>query len=81
MNDMQQISRIAFLPDGRPAPVVLTATETIELLRLEGKSPERTLKFYRDEGQLAGVRIGRKVRYRLEEVERFLRQKEAKNRD
>jgi hypothetical protein len=68
---------IAFLPSGRPAPVVLTSDEVIELLRLEGKSPERTLKFYRDERQLTGIRIGRKVRYRLADIEKFLEQKAA----
>lgn len=77
----KQFIRAAFLPDGRPAPAVLTAAETIELLRLEGNNPERTLKFYRDEGKLKGIPLGRKMRYRLVDVERFLEQKAAKNGD
>ncbi len=75
MNIDEQILSVVFLPDGRPAPAVLTAAETIELLRLDGNSPERTLKYYRDEGLLIGVRIGRRVRYPLNEVMRFLAQK------
>ena len=66
---------IIFLPDGRPAPAVLTADETIELLRLDAQTGLRTLKYYRDEGLLTGVRIGRKVRYPLSEVLRFLSEK------
>ena len=69
-----------FLPDGRPAPAVLTADETVALLRLEGDHPERTLKYYRDEGQLTGIRLGKKVRYPLTEVMRFLSEKAAKSR-
>ena len=76
MNSEQQLfSSIPFMPSGRPAPVVLTVDETIELLRLDGEHPERTLKFYRDEGLLKGVRLGRKMRYPLDEVMRFLSEK------
>jgi len=76
MNSKQlKFSSIPFLPSGRPAPAVLTADEVIELLRLDGEHPERTLKFYRDEGQLQGIRIGRHVRYPLAEVMRFLDEK------
>lgn len=73
----EQIFSVMFLPDGRPAPAILTSDETISLLRLEGNSPERTLKFYRDEGLLVGIRIGRKVRYPLSEIMRFLAKKAA----
>ena len=73
----EQTFSVVFLPSGRPAPVILTSDETIELLRLDGNSPERTLKYYRDEGLLVGIRIGRKVRYPLAEVMRFLSQKAA----
>jgi len=75
--DIEQTFTVVFLPNGHPAPAVLTADETIELLRLDGNSPERTLKYYRDEGLLIGIRIGRKVRYPLAEVMRFLAQKAA----
>ncbi len=72
---------IAFLPSGKPAPVLLTSEETIEMLRLDGNSPERTLKFYRDEGLLRGVRIGRKMRYRLCDVQLFLAKKAGEHED
>ena len=72
---------VLFLPDGRPAPAVLTAEEAVELLRLDNGDPLRTLKFYRDEGLLTGVRIGRKMRYRLCDVENFLARKAEKNRE
>ena len=80
MNEQQTFSSIPFLPDGRPAPAVLTADETIELLRLDANTGARTLKYYRDEGLLVGIRIGRRVRYPLDEVMRFLAQKAAKGR-
>lgn len=76
--DLEIFSAIPFMPDGRPAPAVMTSEEVIEFLRLDGKG-ERTLKFYRDEGKIVGVRIGRKVRYPLDEVLRFLAEKVAKN--
>lgn len=75
----EQTFSVVFMPDGRPAPAVMTGEELIEFLRLDGKG-ERTLKYYRDEGELCGIRIGRKVRYPLDEVLRFLAQKVAKSR-
>lgn len=77
--DDKQYARIAFLPSGHPAPAVLTASEAIELLRLDGEHPERTLKYWRDEGDLQGVRLGRKVRYRLVDIEHFLARKAGEN--
>jgi hypothetical protein len=71
---------ICYLPDGKPCPAVLTAEETISLLRLDGEHPERTLKFYRDEGQLVGIRIGKKVRYPLAAVMEFINEKVNKTR-
>lgn len=75
------ISEIAFLPSGKPAPVVLTDVELIELLRLDGNNPLRTLKFYRDEHLLRGIQIGRKIRYRLCDVQLFLAKKAGGNED
>ncbi len=65
------------MPSGKPCPAVLTGDEVIEFLRLDGNNPERTLKFYRDERQLKGVRLGRRLRYRLVDVISFLEQKAA----
>jgi hypothetical protein len=72
--------RVVFMPDGRPAPAVLTVDELILLLRLDGKHPERTIKYYRDEGLLVGIPLGRKTRYPIDEVMRFLAEKTAKSR-
>ena len=72
------IQQIPYLPDGRPAPVVMTAEETAEMLRLDNKDPMRTLKYFRDEGQLCGFRLGRKVRYRLDDVLVFINKKAEK---
>lgn len=71
-------SKIPFMPDGRPAPAVMTGEETAAFLRLDGTG-QRALKYWRDKGEITGVRIGRKVRYSLNEVMRFIAQKEAKN--
>jgi hypothetical protein len=71
---MTNEQQIAFMPSGKPCPVVLTAGEVVELLRLDGNG-ERTLKYYRDEGELVGFRLGRKVRYRLADVMAFLAKK------
>lgn len=82
MSDVQTLEPIlvpvVFMPDGRPAPAVLTGEETAEFLRLDTGDPMRTLKYFRDERQLVGIRIGRKVRYPLAEVLRFLAEKVAR---
>jgi hypothetical protein len=67
--------QIAFMPDGKPAPAVLTGEEVIVFLRLETGYGLRTLKYWRDEGLLVGFRLGRKVRYRLVDVLDFLNKK------
>jgi len=66
---------IAFLPDGRPCPAVMTADELAALLRLDGEHPGRCLKYWRDMGLLRGVRLGKTLRYRLCDVEAFLDRK------
>lgn len=72
MTNSQQNYCVEFLPDGRPCPMVLTSDEVISLLRLDGKHPERTLKYFRDAGMLHGVILGKKVRYRLQDIKTFL---------
>jgi hypothetical protein len=71
---------VVFLPDGRPAPAVLTGDEVALFLRLDGVG-QRTLKFWRDQGKLIGVRLGRRVRYRLEDVLTFLAKKAGEKQD
>jgi hypothetical protein len=72
---------ISYLPDGRPAPAVMTTAEVIEFLRLDSDKGSRTLKYYRDEGELTGIRLGRSVKYPLSEVMRFLNEKVNKTRN
>jgi len=75
----EQTFSVAFMPDGRPAPAVMTAEEAAAFLRL-GDKGERCLKYYRDMGELVGIRIGRRIRYPLDEVLKFLAEKVAKSR-
>lgn len=72
MNNMPENYAVHFMPDGRIAPSVLTPEEAAAFLRIEGSNPDRTLKYFRDEGELRGVIIGRRLRYRLEDIVRFL---------
>ena len=66
----------AILPDRRgdfmPCPELLTEEEAIRYLRLDingPKNPGGTLKYYRDQGVLRAVRIGRKLRYPRTELD------------
>ncbi|MCC6678947.1 MAG: helix-turn-helix domain-containing protein [Phycisphaerales bacterium] len=70
-------------PDGRlvevapamPCPDLLTEEEAIRYLRLDlidVESPEDTLRRYRRQGLVRGTQVGRCVRYRRSELERFL---------
>ena len=76
--DDAQANLIHFMPNGKPCPTVLTAEETAELLRLDNGDPMRTLKYFRDKQELVGFRLGRRVRYRLEDVLSFLAKKAKK---
>jgi hypothetical protein len=64
-----------YFPDGRPVPDLLTEEEAIQFLRLDTDGPTdpaRTLKHYRDKGLLKPTRIGKKNRYSLKELLRFI---------
>ena len=64
-----------YLPCGRPAPALLTEIETIKFLRLDVDGPEHpelTLQYYRQQGLLRPTKVGKKLRYRLSELLRFL---------
>lgn len=37
--------------------------------------PKQTLKYYRDQGQLIAIKVGRRNRYRRQDLENFLAQK------
>ena len=70
-----------FMPNGRPAPVLMTSEEVCELLRLplkRGQDATKRLEYYRNKGTLRGVSMGMAVRFTLVEVLRFIdNQKEA----
>lgn len=66
-----------------PCPELLTEDEAIRYLRLDvsgPRNPSGTLKYYRDQGVLRAVRIGRNLRYPRKEldsmVERLLEKRD-----
>ena len=65
----------SFMPNGSPAPDLLTEEEAIIFLRLDRDgpaNPKKTLKYYRDEGMLRGTRVGHKYFYQRKELLEFL---------
>ena len=64
-----------YMPDGTPAPFVLTANEAVVFLRLDTngtKNPEATLQHYQNEGLLNPITIGKGRKYPLPELLRFI---------
>ncbi|MFC1677243.1 hypothetical protein ACFL3G_09300 [Planctomycetota bacterium] len=64
-----------FMPNGQPAPYVLTAEEAIRFLRIDTngtKHPEATLEYYQQEDLLRPVTIGKCRKYPLPELLRFI---------
>jgi hypothetical protein len=69
----------AVLPDGNggftPCPELLTESEAIRFLRLDGINIEdagNTLRYYRRRGLLRATQVGKCIRYRRIELERLL---------
>jgi len=61
------------MPDGRPAPALLTLEETIRFLRIEGlPHPENCLRYYLGKGKLHGTRIGKCRFFAVGELCRFI---------
>ena len=63
------------MPDGTPAPYVLTSEEAIKFLRIDTnhtKHPEATLQHYQKEGLLCPITIGKCRKYPLPELLRFI---------
>jgi hypothetical protein len=55
-------------------PELLTENEAAVWLRLENdNNPARTLKYYRDKGQLRGVKIGSNLLYPKQELLNFIK--------
>ena len=66
---------VSYFADGRPVPDLLTEEEAIQFLRLDidgPKSPQATLKYYRDKGLLRPTPVGKMNRYQRKEILRFL---------
>ena len=69
-----------YMPNGKPAPVLLNEQELIHLLRLDEvdiKHPSETIKRYRETGRLRAVQISHRLFYRLESVLRFIEEQEG----
>ena len=61
------------MPDGSIMPELLTEQEASIFLRLDKeKNPLRTLKYYREKGQLRAVKIGVNLLYPKWEVLNFI---------
>ena len=64
-----------YMPDGRIAPLLLTAEETCAFLRLEipeGSDGRVTLEHYRRQCGLRATMFGRRVMFRLADVIEFI---------
>lgn len=64
-----------YMPDGRPAPVLLTEAEALRFLRIDTinlKHPEHTLRRYRDSGLLRCVQISKRIFYPVDELLAFI---------
>jgi len=63
----------AYMPNGSIMPELLTEEEAILFLRLDKENnPTRTLKYYRDKGQLRGLKIGTNFLYPKRELLKFI---------
>ena len=68
-------NQVDYFADGSVVPYLLTEQEAIRFLRLDTdtvKNPDRTLKYYREKGQLRGTRIGSSYCYTKKELLAFI---------
>jgi len=63
-----------YMPDGKPAPYMMTFDDLIEFLRINVEYPRNTIKRLKDDG-LTGVRISKKILYPLPVVLDFVHHK------
>lgn len=71
----------AVMPDGTPAPFVLTPAEAIKFLRLDDtEHPENTLTYYHDKGLLRATYIGKRRFYTINELCDFAERVTRQNR-
>lgn len=87
-NKSAMFATLAVLPGGdggfTPCPELLTETEAIRYLRLDVNgpaNPKGTLKYYRDQGVLRTIRIGRNLRYPRKELDAMVERLLSKRRD
>jgi len=78
-NITYELKAQAVLPNGdgsfTPCPELLTEDEAIRYLRLDvngPRNPSGTLKYYRDQGVLRAIRIGRNLRYPRKELDHMI---------
>jgi len=60
---------------GQLSPDLLTEEEAIRLLRLDvdgPSNPQKTLRYYREQGLLKATRVGKRLRYQRKELLSFL---------
>jgi len=60
---------------GQLSPDLLTEEEAIRLLRLDvdgPTNPQKTLRYYREQGLLKATRVGKRLRYQRKELLSFL---------
>ena len=71
-NDNTNIGPV-YMPNGSIMPELLTEQEAVIFLRLDTENnPKRTLKYYRDKGQLRAVKIGTNLLYPKKELLSFI---------
>jgi len=61
----------------RPLPDILTAEEACVYLRLDGADPKAALDRFRDQGRIRAVRIGKHCRYRVADLDEFVKSQEC----
>lgn len=64
-----------YMPDGRIAPLLMTAEEACHLLRIEieeGKTGAQALDWYRRGHGLRATIIGKHLKFRLQDVLEFI---------
>ncbi len=66
---------VSYFADGRHVPDLLNEAEAIVFLRLDEinvKSPQNTLRRYREGGSLQAVQVGKQILYPLPKLREFV---------
>jgi len=66
------------MPDGRPAPWLMTMYELIDFLRIKTRHPRDTVAQMRKRG-LKAVQVSRNVYFQVSDVLEFLRAEQERN--